>query len=221
MRIIFLILLCIISIFHLYDCYKDNIRRKKTKPFLLIFILLYYITSIGDFKNLSIYLIIALTTSWLGDLLLIPDGNIWFTLGGISFATSHISFIMVYLQRIHFNNINLFILIPSIIIYYGISGLVIYNLKSTTPKLMQLPMYIYLLCNSTMNIFALIQLMSVQNAGVLISYIGAVLFFISDCTLFLVRYYKNKNLIYKNHFTVMLTYILGELLITQGIIMLS
>ena len=54
-----------------------------------------------------------------------------------------------------------------------------------------------------------------------VAYIGAVLFFVSDCSLFLVRYYKPRKIVYKDHFTVMLTYILGELLITQGIIMLT
>ena len=52
------------------------------------------------------------------------------------------------------------------------------------------------------------------------AYAGAVLFFVSDCALFLVRYHKNKNLVYRRHFTVMLTYVLGELLITQGMLML-
>ena len=60
-----------------------------------------------------------------------------------------------------------------------------------------------------------------NSAGAAVAYVGAVLFFISDCTLFLVRYHKNKDLIFKRHFTVMLTYIVGELLITQGVLMLG
>ena len=82
-------------------------------------------------------------------------------------------------------------------------------------------MYFYLLSNSTMNVFSLMQLTSLRSAGAAVAYVGAVLFFISDCTLFLVRYHKNKDLIFKRHFTVMLTYILGELLITQGVLMLG
>ena len=65
------------------------------------------------------------------------------------------------------------------------------------------------------------QLLSTGTLGAVIAYIGAVLFFASDCSLFLVRYYKPRKIVYKDHFTVMLTYILGELLITQGIIMLT
>lgn len=86
---------------------------------------------------------------------------------------------------------------------------------------MRAVMYIYLLANSAMNVFALMQLLSTGTLGAVIAYIGAVLFFASDCSLFLVRYYKPRKIVYKDHFTVMLTYILGELLITQGIIMLT
>ena len=83
------------------------------------------------------------------------------------------------------------------------------------------PMCFYLFANATMNIFALKQLFSNPTAGAVVAYIGAILFFISDCTLYLVRYYKDPDIVFKRHFTVMLTYILGEFLITQGVLMLG
>ena len=49
----------------------------------------------------------------------------------------------------------------------------------------------------------------------------AILFFVSDSTLYLNKYYKKKDIIYKKHFTIMLTYLLGEFLITQGMLMLG
>ena len=101
------------------------------------------------------------------------------------------------------------------------SAKIISMVWKTTPRLMRAVMYIYLLANSAMNVFALMQLLSTGTLGAVIAYIGAVLFFVSDCSLFLVRYYKPRKIVYKDHFTVMLTYILGELLITQGIIMLT
>ena len=67
--------------------------------------------------------------------------------------------------------------------------------------------------------FALMRLLSVGSQGSLVSYIGAVLFFASDCTLFLVRYFRNPDVIFKRHFTVMLTYLAGELLIVLGLLM--
>jgi hypothetical protein len=63
--------------------------------------------------------------------------------------------------------------------------------------------------------------MTLHNAGSVVAYIGAVSFFVSDCTLYLVRYHDNKELIFKKHFTVMLTYLLGEALITVGMLMLG
>jgi uncharacterized membrane protein YhhN len=60
---------------------------------------------------------------------------------------------------------------------------------------------------------------TLQTPGSLVAYAGAVLFFASDCTLFLVRYFRNPDVIFKKHFTVMLTYLAGEFLITLGILM--
>jgi hypothetical protein len=60
---------------------------------------------------------------------------------------------------------------------------------------------------------------TLHSPGSVVAYLGAVLFFASDCTLFLVRYYRDPNVVFKKHFTVMLTYLAGELLITLGIMM--
>lgn len=222
--LIFLVLLSITSIIHLVDSWRDDSKRRKyTKPFLLIFIICFYIAAVFE-NDLSTdkLLIAGLIASWLGDVLLIPHGNKWFVAGGISFMATHVLFILVYAtNNIVFSNVKWWIVIPAAVIYYGISAVIIYNLKPSTPKMMLLPMYFYLICNSTMNVFALMQLVANPCKGSIIAYVGAVLFFISDCTLFLVRYHKNKDLIFKKHFTVMLTYILGELLITYGVLILA
>ena len=219
MNILFLILFIVFSILHLIFSWQDNRKyRAITKPFLLLFLLLYYLTSE---KQTNIPLVLALLTSWLGDVLLIPKGHKWFAAGGISFMFSHFFFIFVYLRRIELAHQPWLFIIPIALLYYGIALKIIYSLKDSTPKAMLFPMYFYLLCNSTMNIFALMQLLSNRNKGALTAYVGALLFYISDCTLFLVRYHPNKELIFKKHFTVMLTYLLGEFLITYGIILLS
>lgn len=219
MKYVFLVLLIVISTIHLIDSYKDDAeKRARTKGFLLPLILLFYLFSV---KEYSWVLIAALITSWLGDVLLIPKGTKWFVMGGISFLVSHILFIFTYVPNIVFAEVKWYIVIPVAVIYFTIAGIIIKNIINNTPKMMIFPMFAYLIANSTMNTFALMQLISAPSAGSVIAYIGAVLFFISDCTLFLVRYHKKPEIIFKKHFTVMLTYILGELLITQGIIMLT
>lgn len=219
LKYLFLTAFFAVSALHLKASFDDNAEeRKKTKPFLLILLLLWYVTAS---HHPSVFLILALLTSWLGDVLLIPKGHHWFTYGGISFMISHLFFVAVYLNRIAMHKISWLIIIPAAVIYFGISFWIIAIVRDHTPKKMVLPMNFYLLCNSTMNLFALMQLQSLHNGGAFTAFAGAVLFFISDCSLFLVRYSDRSERIYKKHFTVMLTYLLGEFLITAGILMLK
>ena len=206
---------------HLYHSWKDDSKKRAiTKPMLLLFLICFYVFA-EDKSQLSVALIAALATSWLGDVLLIPKGNGWFTAGGISFLISHLTFIAVYVTNIDFAKVNWFITVPVAIIYFVIAFKIIMAVKSNTPKIMVVPMYLYLIANSTMNVFALMQLISYPCLATALAYAGAILFFASDCTLFLVRYHENKNIIFKRHFTVMLTYVLGEFLITLGILLLK
>lgn len=211
------------SVVHLYHSWKDEAKKRAiTKPMLLIFLLLYYIfAALAAGQQLNYILIAAIATSWLGDVLLIPKGNVWFTTGGIAFLISHITFIAVYVPNIDFAAVKWYIVAPVAIVYLGIALKIILAVKKNTPKIMVVPMYLYLIANSTMNIFALMQLMSNLNVAAAIAYCGAILFFTSDCTLFLVRYHEKKDIIFKKHFTVMLTYLLGEALITVGILLLN
>lgn len=219
MRFVFLALFAAASVVHLISSWRDEPNyRKITKPMLLIFLALYYVFSAD---KINVVLVCALAASWLGDVLLMPKGNAWFVAGGISFLASHILFIAVYYPRVVFSAVNIPLTVAVGAVYLAIGLAVILAVRKTTPKPMLAPLYLYLIANGTMNIFALMMLQSVPGLASALAYCGAVSFFASDCTLFLVRYHKNKDLIFKKHFTVMLTYILGEFLITQGILMLG
>lgn len=217
MKYVFIFLYLLLSVLHLYHSWKDDSKRRAlTKPFLLIMLALYYAASTTD---ISLVLLFALLTSWLGDVLLIPKGHKWFARGGISFLISHFLFMSVYFPDLRWNTVPWLLLVLLAPVYYGTSLLIIRAVRPTTPKSMVKPMGMYLLVNSTMNLFALCRLFTLQTPGSVVAYVGAVLFFISDCTLFLVRYYRNPDVIFKKHFTVMLTYLAGEFLITLGILM--
>lgn len=221
-KYVVLAVLAVVTAIHLFDSWHDDAeKRRRTKPLLLILILIYYLTAANSY---SFPLIVALITSWLGDILLMPKGNKWFAFGGISFLISHIMFIIVYynnVKKVSHDGIIVWAVILAAAAYVAVSLAVIFNVQRTTPKVMVVPMYLYLLFNSTMNVFSLIQLMCLRSPAAVVAYIGAVLFFISDCSLYLVRYSEKKDIVFKHHFTVMLTYVLGELLITQGILMLG
>ena len=74
-----------------------------------------------------------------------------------------------------------------------------------------------LLLNGAMNCFAWFRSMSAGGTAAVITAVGALMFYVSDCSLFFVRFDKNSRL--KTHFLVMLTYSLGELLIVLGLIL--
>ena len=219
-KYLFFALFLATSAVHLWDSWRDNGRRRKiTKPMLLLTLLAFYCCAA---EPISWVLAAALLTSWLGDVLLMPSGAKWFVSGGISFLISHLLFIFVYLPQVNWSSVIWWVLIPAAILYYGISVKVTVSVKANMEsKAMLAPMILYLLINSTMNLFAMAQLMTLKSGGAVVAYLGAVFFFLSDCTLYLVRYHSNKDLIFKKHFTVMFTYLLGECLITVGMLMVN
>lgn len=206
------------SVLHLIRSWQDDSRRKYTKPLLLFSLLGVYLCAAPEVHWAPVA---ALITSWLGDVLLMLKGDRWFVFGGISFLISHILFIFVYLPYIEFSAVLWWLIAVAALVYFGVSALIMRSVWGNTPKMMRVPMFLYLVANSTMNLFALMMLMSVRSLGGVLAYIGAILFFASDCTLFVVRYHENKDKIFKKHFTVMFTYIVGEALITFGILALQ
>ena len=90
-------------------------------------------------------------------------------------------------------------------------------LRPHLPKGLFYPMLLYLIINGMMNCFAWFRSMMIGGAAGWITAVGALLFFISDSSLFFVRFHKGSRL--QTHFLVMLTYSLGEFLIVLGLIM--
>lgn len=211
LKYISLALILTVSVLHLFMHKHGNL----TKALLLPSIALYYFLSA---PSPSPIFLLALAASWLGDILLMRQGIKWFTSGGISFMLSHLMFMLFYARSIDFHSLKLCILIPAAIIYCTAAALIIKSIKPTAPQKMSVPLYLYLFMNASMNVFALMQLMSLKSFGAAIAYLGAILFFISDCSLFMQQFYKRD---FKNSFLlVMFTYIAGEFLIAQGATMI-
>lgn len=217
MNIFFLAVFAISSIIHLYASLKSNKKlRAYTKGFILIGLLGWYCCVASPVLCI---VVAAIATSWLGDVLLIPHGTKWFTAGGISFLASHLCFAFAYMANINFAVIPVWAIIAIALVYFTIACFVFKGLRPHLPKALFYPMFVYLLANGTMNCFAFYQLLSVPCTATIITFIGAVLFFISDSTLFYVRFKKDS--VFKNHFIVMLTYIIAEFLIVWGLVLIA
>ena len=219
----YLAIFIIFTSLHLYGSYiKRDGLRAPTKPVILLAILGMYLAWV-QYRGAdpSIFLVFAIITSWMGDVLLIPKGVKWFTAGGICFWISHFLFIYTYWQSgIDFGVINPMLIIGIALVYFIASTITFKNLKRSLPKQLFFLMYLYLLTNGAMNAFAWFRLLSgsCSIASGLATAIGALGFYISDSTLFFVRFDKNSKV--KSHFAVMLTYSLGEFLIVLGLMLL-
>ena len=184
-----------------------------TKPFLMLSLLLYYISASPDPKPI---LIAALVCCWIGDILLMKTGDVWFLAGGSAFIAAHILLMIMFFRSDIPSGSSFFILAVIEGIYLCISAAVVRRIGSAPGGIIRALMVMYLLINSATNIFALSDLMSFPADGTALAYAGAVLFFLSDCSLFLVMYCEDPPLVYRKNFTVMITYIFALLLIVAG-----
>lgn len=215
MYILSLIIFIISSSIHLYaSLIQNRILRALTKGFILPSLMLLYISKADP---IEITFLLALFFSWLGDLFLIIPGTKTFAMGGVSFGVSHLFFSYSYIKHMGETHSLLMILIMVVAIIYIVSTLIIFkHLKKYLPTVLIIPMFAYLLANATMGSTAFSLLISNTSLASITIFVGALSFYISDANLFFVRFKKEwKD---QNHFIVMLTYIIAELLITIGMI---
>ena len=214
MKYVFLAVFFISTAFHLYASIKKDTRKRNiSKPFILLSLLGFYVLAA---KAPSTAIILALIFSWLGDVLLIPKGVKWFTAGGIAFMISHAFFIAGYLKDVDFSKISGVLVVFLAVFFFAVVAYLFSKLKPHLPKALFYPMFLYLLINGAMNCFAIFRCVSGPSAATLTTAIGAALFFVSDTSLFFVRFNKESRL--KTHFLVMLTYSIGELMIVLGLL---
>ncbi len=214
MKTVFLAVFIVSTAVHLYASIQKNSRlRNVTKPFLLLSLLGFYVLAA---RSPETAIILALLFSWLGDVLLIPKGTKWFTAGGIAFMVSHAFFIVGYCRDVDFAKIPVPLILGLALFFTVTVAFIFSRLKPHLPKALFYPMFFYLLINGAMNCFAIFRCVSAPSAATLTTAIGAALFFISDTSLFFVRFNKESRL--KTHFLVMLTYSVGELLIVLGLL---
>lgn len=209
-----ILLFAAISSFHLYYSWKnDEKRRAMTKPFLLLCLILYYLCSE---KEWSVWVILGLVFCWLGDILLIRRGNRYFVMGGSSFFLGHIAFDIAMLYSASDLKIPRMFILAVSAVYIMVLIRVIAEILDTLPKMMIIPMGLYLLSNCVMNLFALIRLFGCLSLSSVLLYAGALSFFVSDCILFLVRFHRNRDLVWGKHFSVMAAYLAAAAMLTIG-----
>ena len=189
-----------------------------SKPCLMPLLCLYCVAR--GMPEPDLMLVAALCACWIGDVLLMIKGDVWFAAGGISFFAGHVLFILAFARETTLAGLPLYALIPAAALYAGATGYVMFRAYKEIPLIMRLPMLLYLLCNGAPNLFALARIFLFPGTRSALSFAGAVLFFLSDCALYLLRYDAGSGRKYfiRSPFFVMLTYITGVFLIVVGLV---
>jgi len=213
---LFLGIFVVAAVFNLIGTRKGLEKFAKiSKPFLLISLCLYCLFK--GLPNPDFILMGALFACWLGDILINPSNDKMFVIGGAAFFVGHILLILSFAFKTDFSSFPIAIVIPVAIVYLAVSASVIFTSKKNASKIMLVPLFLYLVANSLTNIFALVLMINSFGIWHILSYVGAVLFFLSDCALFLLKYVPEKPRFYKTDLFVMSTYITGLLMITLGL----
>jgi len=211
---IFLIIFILFSLAHLAaEVVWSRTGRFITKPFLMPFLLLYYVTSAGELNGL---LIAALAFGWLGDVfLMIPDPQNtrrFFKPGLLAFLLGHIFYIAVfaaYLPRASS--------VPvwgwAAIAVYVSAGIAGYRLIVPHAGKMLPAIIVYIIIIVLMGASTVLPLGSAATCGAVTAMAGAFIFMLSDTLNAYNRFVR--EIPFERLFT-MGTYLVGQFLLVQG-----
>lgn len=190
-----------------------------TKPFLMITLLLFYLLARSEKTSpLSKFIIGALIFSWIGDILLMLQGQISgiFIFGLAAFLISHICYIFGFIKA-RFDDpgeINKSFVQTRIVFLVFVGGAIIYMLYPGLEEMM-IPVIFYTIIIIAMGITALLRRGWTRDKSFIMTYSGALLFIMSDA---LIGINKFMNPIVQAPLLIMATYISAQLLIVKGIL---
>ncbi|MFC0776080.1 lysoplasmalogenase [Terrimonas alba] len=213
-RIIVFILILLADLTAIQLNYK--IAEYVFKPLIVIWLLSYFILQTRNVKSdLKKWIITALLFSWLGDVLLMlqGDNSIFFLLGLSAFLLAHLFFILFFhFVRIRENVKSRWYLLLIVVIYYAL----LISILSPWLGEMKLPVRIYGIVISFMFMLAMHMLFIKNKIAGRLMMMGAALFVISDSILAINKFYQPFEIAVP---AIMLTYGLAQLFIVEGTIL--
>ena len=188
------------------------------KPFLIPFLFL-AVYSCGNFPSKK-FLLLALTFSWMGDVVLLfaYKAEIYFIIGLIAFLISHIAYIVLFSKQLRINSSR-----NKAVFWVGITAIIVYlilMLSILLPTLgdLKIPVFVYAIILSTMLLFAFKGYLKWSKPAGGYILLGAVIFVSSDSILAFNKFYEPIRF---SSFLIMATYLLAQYLIIVGILKLN
>lgn len=215
MKKIWLVLFMIISATELISVtFNLQLPHMLSKPLLLPALVGYFLSSV---KVRNYYFLGALIFCWVGDVLLIFQGDLFFIGGLGAFLTGHLLYIFCY-RQLRYANSNSGLLstqkmrfsLPIILAGTGLVTILFPYLGE-----MKIPVMIYALVITVMAMQALFRYGFTTSKSFTLIFTGALFFMLSDSLLAINKFMKPLPLA---SLAIMTTYILAQYLIVEGFI---
>ncbi len=219
-NILLIIALVVFSLLDIYGLYADREGLcLVSKPFLVpLIIALYIIPAImngrsgGGSYEIITTLVIGLAFGWLGDVLLMKKEL--FIFGLLAFLAGHVFYIITFARDIRLSGTSwllLLVILPYILV-------IIFVKKNLIPFLWDRKMVpgivIYMLVIIAMSVCAFLRFSARGSLPALITFMGSVLFVVSDLVLAFHNFKRNRGT--REAAFIMITYIPAQFLIMLG-----
>ena len=212
-KIIPLIAFVLFSLIDFYGIYLEKqLMVNFAKPMLMITLFWYYYSNT---KQLNKYFVLGLFFSFLGDLLLLGTGEVYFIFGLLFFLIAHVFYIIMLLRLIPARKPKDFIMagVPFLLLFLVLMNVLFAGLGS-----MKIPVIIYAMTISFFGIVSLLLYLQSKTKISLLLLVGVLIFISSDTILALNLFYKTQ-LFYP--LLIMMTYVLAQYLICRFVLKLN
>jgi len=212
-KIIPLIAFVLFSLIDFYGIYLEKqLMVNFAKPMLMITLFWYYYSNT---KQLNKYFVLGLFFSFLGDLLLLGTGEVYFIFGLLFFLIAHVFYIIMVLRLIPARKPKDFIIagVPFLLLFLVLMNVLFAGLGS-----MKIPVIIYAMTISFFGIVSLLLYLQSKTKISLLLLVGVLIFISSDTILALNLFYKTQSFY---PLLIMMTYVLAQYLICRFVLKLN
>ena len=202
------IIVCILDLIGIY--LENSILIFTAKPLLMITLFWYYMVNA---KRVNKLLVTGLFFSFLGDVLLLGSGDLYFILGLLFFLIAHVFYILMVVKLLKSTKLSQVLIasIPYFLIFTSLLTILYSGLGD-----MKIPVIVYAITITVLGISSLTLFLQNKTISHLGLVFGVLIFIISDSVLALNMFYK-KQAIYP--ILIISTYVIAQYLICRFVLL--
>jgi len=204
------VLFCLIDFFGIY--LEKQMMINFAKPMLMITLFWYYYSNA---KKINSYFVLGLFFSFLGDVLLLGTGDMYFIFGLLFFLIAHVFYIIMVLKILQKTQLKELIIsaVPFLLLFLVLMNVLYAGLGS-----MKIPVIVYAMTISFFGIVSLILYLQTKTKTSLLLVVGVLIFITSDTILALNLFYEKQSFY---PLLIMMTYVLAQYLICRFVLKLN